>query len=328
MSKIASLSLILAVTFQVSADTVYNGRVSTEYGADTYYYLNQKGLSDMLTEAQKFDASLMKDCNCRVSNLERLPEQDPGCRKRYRNFYKNKTVNFKIVLGYTDLSNGYSLDPLFRAELRNMITNPRCPRGAYACGFRQERRGDDENFVKTILGPDNKPRTVRITLVNSSASTVYSYNKANPWLQDEQSQHAEDTFYDFCNTELSMYLGHFRHGCGPGFTLPTLNANSDPVNSVECANHSFDKMGQALNRCQPKLLSTFACSYSNAKQLYDRFPKMGYQRPATFTYFPDWAFQVAGTLNGLMGQVCEPAFSKMVNPPFIDPKGRMSTTHF
>ncbi len=86
---------------------------------------------------------------------------------------------------------------------------------------------------------------------------------------------------------------------------------------------------RSLAVCQPKLLSVFACSYKNARKLYDKYPHMGYQRPKVFTYFPDWAYQVYGTLNGLLGQVCEPQLSQMINPEgYVDPRGEMAFTRF
>lgn len=291
---------------------------------------------EKLTEAQVAAAGVMANCQC---SLPYLPiGQNPECRKSYENLYDKPIVNMKIVLGYADVQNPprpYSIDPIFRASLVKKLTQSACQPTDNVCGFHPVS-GNDEKFVKRITGPDGKPRTVVITLVRSSYTTRRDLNEKYADIQQAMSEHAENTLLDFKDTALTMFIGHARAVCGLGTHLPPIryNESGQPVDvdyAKECERGTMDKIANALAQNQPKMFSQIVCgSNRNMPKLLAKYPKMATQSRVAghLGWVNDWPYQVYGTLNGLLGQVCEPTLSRMINPSVVDPGGHLKFSNF
>ncbi len=219
-SAIALISFICLFASAADNPQDYQGR----FDATNYSRLNK--LKDSLTEAQTYNSEFLTSCRCRLPGLTAI---NPECAKRYLNLFGNKTLNFKLVFGYVDLSpQPYAMDPIYASALKDVLRRP-CPgdaeaKGVYLCGF-EENPEDNEIFVKQgVKGPNGEPHDVRFRIVNSS-TTVLRADEPTEY-QREQSEHAKETFYGdpsshdgFCGTDVAMYLGHYREGCGPGFFI-------------------------------------------------------------------------------------------------------------
>ena|GEM_PF-6867269 len=294
-----------------------------------------------LTEAQVAAANVMSNCNC---SLPYLPvDENPECRKAYENLYDKPVVNMKIVLGYADVQNPprpYSIDPIFRMSLVNKMTEhydhpDQCAPTDNLCGFRPDPK-NSEKFYKRINGPDRKPHTVVITLVHSSYTTRRDLNEKFADIQEAQSDHAEKTLLDFKDTAVTMFIGHARTTCGLGTHIPPIryNESGQPVDvdyAQECQRGTMDKIAAALEQNRPKLFSQIVCGSNPAMpKLLAKYPGMASQSRVTghLGWVNDWPYQVYGTLNGLLGQVCEPTLSQMINPNVVDPRGHLQFKNF
>lgn len=329
--------MLLAAGFaraeKFDANAPYRGRLNYDVG-------NHEAVLEKMTEAQAFDIEAMTKCNC---GLNKLDVPNPRCRQTYQKLFDKPEFNIKLVLGYVDVTpQPYSLDKIYRHALYDLMVRKPCPVGAQLCAFKQDP-DDDERFTKIIRGPDGKPRTVVVTLVNSSLTGYRAKDDARGAEQEEKSEHAQNTLLDFCHSDFTMFMGHARSHCGLGtfppflYNIPTKMQNGETAEvahvnyAQECKQRkTMDKISNSLQQCQPKVFSQLACrSNPNMDRLLTKYPQMITQRSKTYTWPMDWPFQVVGTLEGLLGQVCDPGtLEKMVNPPFTDPNGAMTYNNF
>jgi hypothetical protein len=332
--KIAKIDVIgflfLAPSLAFATAGKYGGELN-DYNMGSADAVYQK-----LTEAQAAAVNIMSNCNC---SLPYLPVgENPKCRKAYENLYDKPVVNMKIVLGYADVQNPprpYSIDPIFHASLVKKMTEKNCEPNDNLCGF-QQARDNAEKFFKRINGPDGKPRTVVIHLVRSSYTTRRDLNEKYADIQESYSEHAEKTLLDFKDTAVTMFVGHARTTCGLGTHIPPIRNNEagQPVDvdyAQECQRGTMDKIAAALEQNRPKLFSQIVCGSNPAMpKLLAKYPGMASQSRVTghLGWVNDWPYQVYGTLNGLLGQVCEPTLSQMINPNVVDPRGHLQFKNF
>lgn len=329
-AKIHLVGILFFPSLALAGGGHYNGQLNN------YNMGKMADVYEKLTEAQVAAANVMSNCDC---SLPYLPVgQNPKCRKAYENFYDKPIVNMKIVLGYADIQNPprpYSIDPIFRASLVKKMTERACEPNDNLCGF-QQVRGNDEKFFKQITGPDGKPRTVVITLVRSSYTTRRDLNEKYSDIQEAYSDHAEKTLLDFKDTALTMFIGHARAVCGLGTHIPPIRYDqagqpADVDYAQECERGTMDKISAALQKSQPKMFSQIVCgSNRNMPNLLSKYPNMASQSRVSghLGWINDWPYQVYGTLNGLLGQVCEPTLSRMINPNVVDPNGHLQFANF
>lgn len=301
------------------------------HGKAKYSVGDQQQVFDRLTEAQISNADILSDCHC---SLPFLPvDENPSCRKDYAKLFDKPVVNMKIILGYFDIPpQQYSIDRIFRAALKRKILEKPCPPNSYLCEFKPVD-DDGEKFQKVIRGPDGRSRTVVITLVTSSYTTSRALNEKYADEQEAQSEHAEEELLGFKDTSLTMFIGHARTRCGLGTYIPPLRPLPDGTPTVdyreECKRGTMAKIANALAQHQPKMFSQIACrSNPGMDKLLAKYPNMATQRTKKFSWPEDWPYEVYGTLNGLLGQVCEPTLSRMINPPITDPSGRLKFSGF
>lgn len=311
-------------------------------GQNKYDVMTEEMLSDQFTEAAGYMGSLRfksaKDCKCTAATF-RLPE-DPGCFERYARLYDSdkRHVDFRIAFGYYHSADGRgAYDPFFREEFRSRMLTPCRPHtNIHLCGFRPlpTRNANVEVLEKVITTPSGLSKPVRITLTNSAISSDAS--QANPMLALYRTKDAERVFFDgLCNADAVFYAGHGRGGGGPDFAYPRF-VDNDPAKDVDFKSYIKDpsngvrRMQAALANCETpaKIISLFGCPKPIfAKTLEKYAPTTIYQMPAQSTWIQDWPYQLFGTINGLLGQFCEPELSKAINSPKIDPSGRM-TFHY
>ncbi len=326
MSRFAKIALILCfpqIVFAAeSGAAVYNGKLKFRPGSNAEPYNPGKysDVKDRLTEAAEYNSKVLQGCDCQLS---KLPVSDPKCEQRYAKLFDKPEVNFKIAFGYRDINKDWSVDPYIREALVNRMKEP-CPpnasaRGQYVCGFKKENEDNADVWVRELNG-----KKFRFTVINSSYSPQASVNQANPRAQERQSQRAQNAFMDFCDTDVSIGVGHGRYGCGLGFFPPKWKKNELIDVDWECKNRkTMEQMEAGLTKCQPKLFSMFACKYPNvAATLKKAAPKTAYQSQL-FNWMNDLPYQLYGTLNGLMGQVCGEKLNQLINPPVIDKTSEM-----
>jgi hypothetical protein len=322
------------------------------FGADedgyngTLHYNNQDPdqLTDAFTEAAGYFGSIqmttVRNCNC--GGPFRIPE-DPQCFNRYSKIYDNgkPTVDLTIALGHSNSEDGaWASDPYYREELSERISTP-CPKNAekkniFLCGFDSVGSGKDasfEVFEKPISTPSGHKKILRITLTNASGSSIQAENEADP-LSGERAQKAQAIFERaLCGTGgMAIEAGHGRYGYGYDFDAPVMkNGKVDVAYYKNSKKTNLARMESILKNCPPDqraaFVSLFGCRYRGFSEAFRRAaPETGYQLSTEFGWPVDWAYELYGTLNGLVGQICEPGLTQSINANYTDASGRVRKT--
>jgi hypothetical protein len=298
---------------------------------ETYHGTNSVKTSDLqivaglmqrtLNEMHGLDLKRAEDACNRVRAPGAAP--DNRCIQRYLKIYENPIVDMRLVFGYknNDLTGGVD-DGTMRGAVIDRLTAP-CPPAAanvFACGFRRDR-DDAEIFYKDVVSPRGERRLVKLAIVQSSYSNRDSQNrKENQQAQERQSAHARQIFLDgLKSADVVLYNGHSRDSGGPDFSPAVLNA-AGHTNYAWYHTHrvGLNDMTQALKKPgkhTASVIGLLSCYserffYHHLKQLA---PDSGFLMTRGYSWWPDEPATIIGALNGLLGQVCEPGFSKGVN---------------
>jgi hypothetical protein len=211
----------------------------------------------------------------RLNRLQTPEERQrfQACQESYQRLFARDVIDVRVAVGYLDFGNSVT-DRYFRASLEAALTD-RCPRnsqgqlisGRRACDFR--RAADDANVLtRQIMGPDGRPRTVRLTLVSSSVTNDEWENrreKANE--QQRSTARAESVFFNgLREADVVIYAGHARGGGGPSFEAPRLRPSQGRLQSTDFAWYRRERPGarrmiESLQRAerQPGLIALLAC---------------------------------------------------------------------
>lgn len=138
-----------------------------------------------------------------------------ACEKDYSEFYKNDVLDFRIVFGYKDARPArYVGDRYERAYLIQKLLN---------FGF-ERVVNSEEDFSYSFLGPNRRPKKIKLKLVASSAGPDDDENRKDPY-QKWMTMHAQEVFLTgLRSSDLVFYYGHSRDGGGPDFAPPRLGA--------------------------------------------------------------------------------------------------------
>jgi hypothetical protein len=206
------------------------------------------------------------------------------CLQRYDRLFNDSELSISLNLGYYDSSPGDNVfDIDLDREITNMLVAP-CSSNQSACGFKQARMDIRDlmakSFVKTILGPDKKSRTLRVKLFHASENQSASENRTD-FNQTFRSNQAE---YDFRtalkSADIVFYMGHSRDGGGPDFDPPKVLPDGHV--DYNWYHHNKTDFKELLNDLSststpPKLLGLLSC-YSNmhfANAIRRASPKTG-----------------------------------------------------
>lgn len=264
------------------------------------------------------------------------------CRSTYESLYREDTVEMRFVLGYAD-GDSFIHDRYQKYVIAEQLTSD-CGIRKGACGFKPLSDDDDEVFVKTLIGPDGKEKTVRIRLVSSSESVIDKENRltSSPGktvkmtsAQETRSRYAEKIFLDgMKEAEVVIYVGHARKGGGPSFEPAVLNAAGKvDYNYYKFHQDSAERMFAAIESSSrpPKLLGVFACDASPlwAEQFREKAPQTGVVLAGSIVRFDAAIAQAYATLDSVLAMRCESDFQSsiraidkidgsVIQPPVID----------
>jgi hypothetical protein len=263
---------------------------------------------------------------CNGENRRPGSTANNACIQKYLTIYKNPVVDMRLVFGYknTDASE-YTADGVMMIMLIDMITSP-CPNaasGIFACGFRRDK-DNAEIFFKEVTNPRGENRLVKLTLASSSHTPIEELNQKDyKKAQQKQSMHAEKLFLDgLKHADVLLYGG------GPSF-FPSATGHSDKWSQIrKSAVKQIVTALRSSNGRAPSVIGLFS-SQSKAhffQELQSAAPHSGFIVPHGISWWPDEPSTIYGTLNGLLGQVCDPDFTKVMNSnPQIDPQSRLFT---
>jgi hypothetical protein len=247
--------------------------------------------------------------------------QNNACYQTYKNFYQNSDVNISIALGYGDTRpKSFVRDSVTAMALRRQLTDP-CIANYNSCGFTQSP-DDAEMLLKTITGPDGRPKTIHLRLTNPSLSTNDYGNRDKDHLAAQQAKSAASRAafqHDLANSDAVFYLGHSRGGGGPDFSSPVVDGAGHP----RYADYQFSHPGlnDLLNNINApprklKMLGMFSCD--SQKHFYDKLhgaaPGLGLVTTNSIIGDGAQLRGALGALNGLVGMKCQQNFSGGVDP--------------
>lgn len=297
-------------------------------------------MKEALTAVKDLDPiSALNNCNKEIA-ANKLP--DRKCIEKYAKLYSKPVVDMRIVLGYMDSQEGTTSDILIREAIVAQLLSD-CPpnsKNVHMCGF-VKSDDDADKFSKEVVGMFGKKHIVNFTVVNSSYTNDEKINLAKKNRQKEQSEKAKKVFLDgLKNADAIFYSGHSRDGGGPDFSPPILKKNGH----VNYAWYQKNKPGvremiAALEERKKEkgtkdapgligLLSCFSAKHFKAA-LQKASPNTGMILSKNYAFEVDDPYTMTGIFNGLLGQVCEPDFSKGINDnPKIDPSSKMYNYNF
>jgi hypothetical protein len=191
------------------------------------------------------------------------------CLQRYDRLYNDSVFNITLGLGYYDGRPGdnvYDID--LDNEISSMLRTP-CKANETVCGFKPGQIDVSDLvsrvFVKTVLGPDKKPRVIRIKIFHASDDADDDENRKS-FLQTMRSNQVEADFKDALrSSDVVFYMGHSRDGGGPDFDPPRLLPNNHvDYNYYHHHKADFAELLKDIGSAStpPKLLSLLSC-YSN-----------------------------------------------------------------
>jgi hypothetical protein len=177
------------------------------------------------TLAEEFQQTL--NAMSRVGNDS--PAANPACLKRYQDIQKDGVLNIVFGLGYSDgTPDKYVYELAFAELFIRSLTQPRCPVGLNACGFKRSTT-DAGLFTKTITNTAGRPLKVELRLVTGSLSVDNDWNTSatNLARQTAHCKAAGETFNKAITdgAEMVVYAGHARDGAGPDFCPPVKTAD-------------------------------------------------------------------------------------------------------
>jgi hypothetical protein len=213
---------------------------------------------------------------CDVADAAEASPQN-SCRDYYQDLYSKPTVDFKMVLGYTDFyskaTGDIAIDGYFKEAYVRRITKP-CKTipnedgpdivEVGSCGFKPSSPGDEDHFFKMVEGPDGQMRRVNLTVMNASESSDEKSNLGPlAQRQRERSARTKQAFLSGLNSgDVVAYAGHARKGGGPDFEPPKRRKDgSVAYEQYRDRRNERDMLSAVANSSRPaKAVGVFACN--------------------------------------------------------------------
>lgn len=294
-----------------------------------YNFGDRREVDEQVTEASTYvsglDLTTVANCREACKNF-RLPE-DPSCFERYSRIFDGPkpVVDIRIVYGMKNEDTGsLAFDVYLKLGIYDQLIKP-CPPNAtdsnvFACGF-QRKSSDNGNYLvleRPTRTPSGRTKTVRITLAHSSVDP--DIKTVDPVEQANKSADAEKLFLDgLCESQAVIYDGHGRNGSGPDFDLPKLTRGK--IDYSKYHGEGLAKVVKRLASCpesQTPYLTLISCGYRNfPPAIKGVAPRTTLQMSSGHSYTKDDPYLIYGTINGLLGQICEPGYSRSINAPVI-----------
>jgi hypothetical protein len=229
---------------------------------------------------------------------------DPACAKAYLDLYGGERIDFRLVFGYKD------------ARPARLVAD-RYERGAIierieALGFSRSS-SDDELFMRQLVAPDGKTKTLLLTLVDSAAGPDDVVNRKDPF-QEWKSRHAADAFFGgLRQADVVLYNGHSRRGGGPEFSPPRLAAGSKIDYAwYEKERPGYVRMVESLRAAEPGpgLVGLFSCVSDRhfSQGILEANARTGLLVTETLLYFSDSLESSVQALEHLVLMRCQQDF--------------------
>jgi hypothetical protein len=233
-----------------------------------------------------------------------LQNADPACRAAYLDLYSRDVIDFRMVFGYKDARPARFVGD--RYERNSVIER------IEKLGFARDAE-DDDLFVRSLLGPDGKPKAIQLRLLASSAGPDDVANRDDPY-QAWKSEEASSGFYSgLKHADVVFYNGHSRLGGGPDFEPPKLAGGSH----VEYGSYSGMRLGylrmvEALRAGSPgpKVVGLFSCVSDRhfSEGILKANPRTALLATETLMYFSDSLESSLEALEGLIQMRCQQDF--------------------
>lgn len=241
----------------------------------------------------------------------------PKCQSRYRNLYKDGTLNVALGFGYWDSSpRELVFDQWIANGLRIILQEP-CSAGKRVCGFK--RTGDV--FTKTVRGPDGKPNKLTVSFTQGSLSADNVKNTTTHKAQQKEKCEAATAKYFgeiSRGAEVVMFIGHARKGGGPDFCPPVRKADNHTNYSWYQTNrYGFKSFLSSLRDARAigkpaEIVAMYSC-YS--KRLF--LPELSRQNPGTGFILTEIAIEtreavksIVSTLDSIIAMKCSQGFQE------------------
>jgi hypothetical protein len=232
-----------------------------------------------------------------------------NCESSLLDFYKKPVVDLSIVFGYKDARPALFVgDRYEKSALVERLLEP-CVSTDRACGFTRDRAQEPEMLSRIILGPDDKPKTIRIRITESSVGPNDEANRSDPE-QSRQSSHARQAFIEgLSHAEAVFYIGHARNGGGPDFSPPQIRKDGHVDYSwYESRRPGLSELLKDLKASAhpPQLLGLFSCFADRhfSKQIRSAAPGVALLTSSGWLYYQDALSQVASALDDLFSLRC------------------------
>lgn len=247
--------------------------------------------------------------------------EDADCERVYERLYGSESEpEFRVVFGYKDARPARFVADRYERLLFIQRLTGSCLGTDLACGFSRDR-GDADLLTRSIVGPDGQRKTVRVRVVQPSASADDLENRKDPF-QRWKSKRAEEAFLKgFHEAAVVLYNGHSRAGGGPDFEPPRLNpAESVDFTWYKAHEPGFAKVLDALKEeasARTRMLGFYSCA--SHKLFTDRVreirPDLGLVTSSRLIYFSDALETSLETLNSLFSMKCEKGFRSALRTP-------------
>lgn len=240
------------------------------------------------------------------------------CLERYRNLFKDGTLNITIGFGYSDAVPKKTVFDWYMVNgFRRVLTEP-CRQGLNACEFKVSKN-DPNKLFKMIEDPDGIRRRVEISVLRGSLTGIHQNNisPANIKAQTALCKATEARFYQEIKNgaEIVYYSGHSRDGGGPDFCPPLTRADGH----VDYTWYRRNKPGlklltnalkQAVKPTQ--ILALHSCGstahfYQTVAPIHPTMAILGYKETVMMT--PDFQNQFGG-LDALLSFRCQKGLSE------------------
>jgi hypothetical protein len=333
-----SFSQFIIFIFFIQAS--WASETAVRSGAETTIY-NIGDIDEVGNEMDKAFTHISSLPLSDVQNNKKAPDSDKNCAARYGWLYgkpAEAVTDFTVAFGFDDaIPKQISTDRNFRLQLIAKMMEPCGGRkNIYLCGFKRPTGSQwgaesDEVYAKEIVDAEGKKRFVRFQIVNGSWANDFATIQKNQDQQNELSAHVEEVFLNgLKKSDAVFYLGHSRKDGGPCFDMPHLTSEGE----VDYAYYEqtrkdhtscFDRMISALASRKgkdggPKIISMASCkSKKFMKDLKGVAPDSIYQMVNGYAYAEDWSYSLIGTLNSMLGLVCDPGLSDSITSPLMKP---------
>jgi hypothetical protein len=240
------------------------------------------------------------------------------CRQTYQRFYRESSVEVRIVFGYKDARPArFVADRYERLIFVQRILRACAGPTDRLCGF-SRNTNDADLFTRNVLGPDGNSRLVRLRVVQPSAGADDEENRKNPF-QAWRTEYAQREFLEgFATSDLVIYNGHSRAGGGPDFRPPKISGSGDiDFGWYQTHEPGFEPVLEALrklppNSARPKLAGFLSCASTThfLGRMREIRPNLATLTSPRLLYFSDALETSLETLDSILAMKCESEFGE------------------